>query len=86
MNKAGSETKNNIKPPLWLLAELTYRCPLQCPYCSNPVEMANYKNEISTEDWVRVMREARKMKSGSNASRTRAWTISRSAFRPAMKN
>lgn len=61
MNKAGSETKNNIKPPLWLLAELTYRCPLQCPYCSNPVEMASYKNEISTEDWVRVMREARKM-------------------------
>ena len=61
MNKAGSETKNNIKPPLWLLAELTYRCPLQCPYCSNPIEMANYKNEISTEDWVRVMREARKM-------------------------
>ena len=28
MTKAGSETKNNIKPPLWLLAELTYRCPV----------------------------------------------------------
>lgn len=46
-------------PPFWLLAELTYRCPLQCPYCSNPVEMANTENELSTEDWFRVMGEAR---------------------------
>ncbi len=57
---AGSNT-TKINPPLWLLAELTYSCPLQCPYCSNPVDMANFKNEISTEDWIRVMREARKM-------------------------
>ncbi len=47
--------------PLWLLAELTYRCPLQCPYCSNPIDIARYKEELSTEDWIRVMREARKM-------------------------
>lgn len=47
--------------PLWLLAELTYRCPLQCPYCSNPVDIARYKEELSTEDWIRVFREARKM-------------------------
>ena len=60
MKTAGSIT-NKINPPLWLLAELTYACPLQCPYCSNPVDMANYKNEIDTEDWIRVMREARKM-------------------------
>jgi PqqA peptide cyclase len=60
MKTDGSST-NKVSPPLWLLAELTYACPLQCPYCSNPVEMANYKNEISTEDWIRVMREARKM-------------------------
>lgn len=51
---------NNGKP-LWLLAELTYRCPLQCPYCSNPVEIAKYDNELSTEDWFRVMQQARKM-------------------------
>lgn len=57
---AGSDSKQN-KPPLWLLAELTYRCPLQCPYCSNPVEIAKYKDELSTEDWIRVMRQARKM-------------------------
>jgi len=60
MKTDGSST-NKINPPLWLLAELTYACPLQCPYCSNPVDMANYKNEISTQDWIRVMREARKM-------------------------
>lgn len=47
--------------PLWLLAELTYRCPLQCPYCSNPVEIARYKDELDTEDWLRVMRQARKL-------------------------
>jgi PqqA peptide cyclase len=60
MKTAGSNT-NKVNPPLWLLCELTYACPLQCPYCSNPVEMANYKKELSTEDWIRVMREARKM-------------------------
>lgn len=61
MATAGSSTNNNITPPLWLLAELTYRCPLQCPYCSNPVNMAKYDNELSTEDWLRVMQQARKM-------------------------
>ncbi|MEJ6654595.1 MAG: pyrroloquinoline quinone biosynthesis protein PqqE, partial [Pseudomonas sp.] len=33
-------TRPEQGPPLWLLAELTYRCPLQCPYCSNPLEFA----------------------------------------------
>lgn len=47
--------------PLWLLAELTYRCPLQCPYCSNPVDFARYKDELDTDSWLRVLREARKM-------------------------
>ena len=61
MTQVGLETKNDIGPPLWLLAELTYRCPLQCPYCSNPLEIAKYKDELSTEDWVRVMQQARKM-------------------------
>lgn len=61
---AGSEHVNQSvasNPPLWLLAELTYRCPLQCPYCSNPVEIAAVKNELETDDWLRVMREARAM-------------------------
>jgi PqqA peptide cyclase len=50
-----------ITPPRWLLAELTYSCPLQCPYCSNPVDYAKYPNELSTDDWKRVLSEARKM-------------------------
>lgn len=57
MNKAGSAS--NTPKPLWLLAELTYRCPLQCPYCSNPLELARYKDELSTDEWLRVLREAR---------------------------
>jgi pyrroloquinoline quinone biosynthesis protein E len=54
---------NNLKitPPRWLLAELTYACPLQCPYCSNPVDYSKYSSELSTEDWKRVLSEARKM-------------------------
>lgn len=47
------------KPPLWLLAELTYRCPLHCVYCSNPVDYTAYGTELATEDWLRVLREAR---------------------------
>lgn len=50
-----------IKPPLWLLAELTYRCPLQCPYCSNPTDFAAHGAELSTEDWLRVMSQARQL-------------------------
>jgi len=46
-------------PPLWLLAELTYRCPLHCPFCSNPVDFARHSAELSTEEWLRVLGEAR---------------------------
>ena len=65
MAMAGSamsaEAPREIGKPLWLLAELTYRCPLQCPYCSNPLDFAQHKNELDTEGWLRVLREARKM-------------------------
>ena len=44
--------------PLGLLAELTYRCPLACAYCSNPIEIAAYRDELSTADWQRVITEA----------------------------
>jgi pyrroloquinoline quinone biosynthesis protein E len=50
-----------VTPPLWLLAELTYACPLQCPYCSNPVNMADFKQELTTHEWFKVLREARAM-------------------------
>lgn len=46
-------------PPMWLLAELTYRCPLHCVFCYNPVDYARQEDEISTEDWLRVLREGR---------------------------
>jgi len=46
-------------PPLWLLAELTYRCPLHCVFCYNPVDYARHEEELGTEDWLRVLREAR---------------------------
>src|SRR3989440_9154308 len=47
--------------PLWLLAELTYKLPLQCPYCSNPLDFAGprFRRELSTEEWCRVFREAK---------------------------
>ncbi|MGH8597874.1 MAG: radical SAM protein, partial [Gammaproteobacteria bacterium] len=57
---AGSAPIPSSKP-LWLLAELTYRCPLQCPYCSNPLDIARYKDELDTEGWLRVLGQARKM-------------------------
>lgn len=51
----------SIDPPLWLLAELTYRCPLQCPYCSNPVEFAGVREELSTAEWLKVLRDGREL-------------------------
>jgi pyrroloquinoline quinone biosynthesis protein E len=49
------------KPPLWLLAELTYRCPLHCAFCSNPLDYAQHREELTTTEWIRVFREARAM-------------------------
>jgi PqqA peptide cyclase len=46
-------------PPLWLLLELTYRCPLHCVFCYNPTDFANVGRELDTDQWVRVLREAR---------------------------
>ena len=48
-------------PPLWLLAELTYRCPLHCVFCFNPVDYEQAGEELGTEDWLRVLREAREL-------------------------
>jgi len=47
--------------PIGLLAELTYRCPLHCPYCSNPLELAAQRDELTLEDWTRVLSEAREL-------------------------
>jgi pyrroloquinoline quinone biosynthesis protein E len=45
--------------PFGMLAELTYACPLHCPYCSNPLNLADYSEELDTEEWQRVLAEAR---------------------------
>ena len=44
--------------PVGLLAELTHRCPLGCPYCSNPIELEGRHDELATADWLRVFSEA----------------------------
>ena len=46
------------EPPMGLLAELTHRCPLQCPYCSNPLELERATGELDTAEWCRVLDEA----------------------------
>ena len=48
-------------PPFWLLAELTYRCPLQCPYCSNPLDFHEIREELSTDEWLSVFEQGRRM-------------------------
>ena len=48
--------------PLWLLAEVTYRCPLHCAFCYNPTDYDKHtQNELSTEQWINALRDARKM-------------------------
>jgi PqqA peptide cyclase len=49
---------DTIAPPLALLAELTHRCPLQCPYCSNPVRLAGASGELTTAEWQDVLAQA----------------------------
>lgn len=53
------DAPDGIAPPLWLLAELTYKCPLHCIFCYNPVNYAQNRNELSTAQWIDVMRQAR---------------------------
>ena len=63
MNAVGLATSNNGKPagPLWLLAELTYKCPLHCVFCYNPLDYTKHGKELDTDDWLRVLREGRAM-------------------------
>ena len=44
--------------PYTLVAELTYRCPLRCPYCSNPINLQLKKGELGTEQWCQVFSDA----------------------------
>src|ERR1700704_6229322 len=47
--------------PSTMIAELSYQCPLHCPYCSNPLDIGGerYRRELATEDWIRTFQEAR---------------------------
>ncbi|MDX6237455.1 MAG: PqqA peptide cyclase [Kribbellaceae bacterium] len=47
--------------PFGLLAELTYSCPLSCPYCSNPLNLADFRDELTTAEWQRVLAEAQEL-------------------------
>ena len=53
-----SSTVSPIEPPLAVLAELTHRCPLQCPYCSNPTQLAGASQELTTVEWQNVLTQA----------------------------
>jgi pyrroloquinoline quinone biosynthesis protein E len=60
------DAHDDVRPmprPLTLIAELSYRCPLRCPYCSNPLDIGapGYRNELGTDDWVRVFGEAARL-------------------------
>src|SRR2546430_16961626 len=51
--------RSAVDRPFGLLAELTYACPLHCPYCSNPLNLADYREELTTAEWQRALTEAR---------------------------
>lgn len=54
-------SRNGVGMPMWLLAEVTYRCPLHCVFCYNPVDYAKQHQELTTEEWKRVLRESREL-------------------------
>jgi pyrroloquinoline quinone biosynthesis protein E len=57
-SEAPAPASDEAPRPYTLVAELTYRCPLRCVYCSNPTDFARHDDALSTEDWLRVFREA----------------------------
>ncbi|MEM6487147.1 MAG: pyrroloquinoline quinone biosynthesis protein PqqE [Pseudomonadota bacterium] len=54
-------TATPLPIPTAMLAELTHRCPLSCPYCSNPIELTRRSGELDTQTWARVFAEAAAM-------------------------
>jgi len=48
-----------VGPPLWLLAEVTYACPLHCVFCYNPVDYTQHGPELTTQEWIKVLQDAR---------------------------
>lgn len=60
-NATPQTAPSGLNPPLWLLAELTYRCPLHCVFCYNPVDFATHTAELDTDTWLRVLAQGREM-------------------------
>ena len=56
--KLKTASEHGIQAPLALLAELSHRCPLQCPYCSNPVQLEKKTGELTTDEWKSVIDQA----------------------------
>ncbi len=54
-------TPTQVPPPLWLLAEITYKCPLHCVFCYNPLNYAADRRELTTDEWKDVLRQARQL-------------------------
>ena len=62
MKKIGSAPTNQPKGPLWVNAEITYKCPLHCVFCYNPLDYAStFDSELSTEDWLKVFKQSREL-------------------------
>jgi pyrroloquinoline quinone biosynthesis protein E len=61
VSSTGAAAPNRPGPPRWLLLELTYRCPLHCVFCYNPLDLNQGGPELGTEEWLRVLREAREL-------------------------
>jgi len=57
VTRPGETARTTYGIPMAVLAELTHRCPLQCPYCSNPLQLEKATNELTTDEWKRVMSE-----------------------------
>lgn len=53
-----AQATGTVPPPLAMLAELTHRCPLSCPYCSNPLALSGKEGELDTDEWIDVFRQA----------------------------
>ncbi|MBO0741965.1 MAG: pyrroloquinoline quinone biosynthesis protein PqqE [Hyphomicrobiaceae bacterium] len=58
MSLLSTGAEPTVGPPLGLLAELTHRCPLQCPYCSNPLALERASTELPTSVWLDVLEQA----------------------------
>jgi PqqA peptide cyclase len=52
---------SQLPPPMAVLLELTHRCPLQCPYCSNPTQLEQAKGELTTAEWKSVLDQSAKL-------------------------